>query len=60
EYHQTLCEGASRKGANGAFAKLEYIKEPLKNGTTVIIGSSAYTIPELLSGNAPRTLIKVN
>ena len=60
EYHQTLCSGASRKGANGAYAKLEYIKEPLKNGTTVIIGSSAYTIRELLSGTAPRTIIKTN
>ena len=58
EYHQTLCEGASRKGANGARAKLEYIKEPLRNGTTVIIGSSAYSIHELLSGDVPRTIIK--
>ncbi len=58
EYHQTLCEGASRKGAGGAKAKLEYIKEPLRNGTTVIIGSSQFSIRELLEGSVPRTVIK--
>ena len=54
---QSHCEGASRKGAHGAKAKLEYIKEPLKNGTTVIIGSSRYGIQQLLDGSVPCTRI---
>ena len=58
EYYQSLCEGASRKGANGAKAKLEYIKEPLYNGTEVVIASSQYGIREILSGEVPCTVIK--
>ena len=30
---QKLCVGASRQGANGAGAKLEYIKAPFAKGT---------------------------
>jgi len=51
------CKGASRKGANGAAAKLEYIKEPLRNGTTVIIASSHYSIDDILRGITPQTRI---
>ena len=58
EYYQSVCEGASRKGANGAKAKLEYIKEPLYNGTEVVIASSQYGIREILSGEVPCTVIK--
>lgn len=54
-----LCNGASRKGANGMLAKLQYIQEPLKNGTTVIIGSPKYSIPDLLNGNVNRTIFRV-
>ena len=56
---QKHCIGASRRGANGAGAKLEYIKQPVMQGTQVIIGSAKYRISELLSGNAPRTVIGV-
>ena len=56
---QQHCIGASRRGANGAGAKLEYIKQPVMQGTQVIIGSAKYRISELLSGNAPRTVIGV-
>lgn len=59
EEYQAYCSGASRKGANGARAKLEYIKEPIKNGTEVIIANSKYSIKDIMAGNAPRTLIKV-
>lgn len=58
EYYQNFCDGSSRKGANGARAKLEYIKEPIKQGTTAIIANSKYKISDILSGNCPRTLIK--
>jgi len=53
------CVGASRDGANGIKAKLEYISEPIKNGTTVIIGHSKYRIKDLISGNVERTIFKV-
>lgn len=53
-----FCNGASRKGANGASAKLEYIKSPAEQGTTVIIANAKYRIKDILSGNVNRTLIK--
>jgi len=53
------CHGSSRKGANGMLAKLQYIKEPIKNGTIVIIGSSKYTIPDLIKGTVNRTIFTV-
>ncbi len=52
---QTHCMGASRQGAQGAKAKLEYIKEPLKNGTEVIIANSRYSIADILTGKAKCT-----
>jgi len=58
-YHQTLCKGSSRKGAGGTRAKLEFIKENIKLGTTVIISNSRYGISKVLQGQVPRTVIKV-
>lgn len=54
---QSLCEGSSRVGANGAKAKLEYIKAPAKNGTEIYIGSPIYSIKNILNGTAPCTKI---
>ncbi len=56
---ENYCNGASRAGANGAKAKLEYVKDAVKNGTNVIIGSAKYFIKDLLSGKAPATRIGV-
>lgn len=56
---RALCYGASRQGANGAKAKLEYIKKPLLNGTQVIIASPKYDLEDIIKGKAPRTLIKL-
>lgn len=56
---QKLCKGASRAVASGAGAKLEYVKEAVKLGTKVYIANSKYSIKDILSGNAPRTLIGV-
>ena len=56
---QNYCSGASRKGANGAKAKLEYVKEAAKIGTKVIIGSANHKISDLLSGKAEATRIFV-
>lgn len=59
EYYQNFCDGASRKGARGARAKLEYIKEPIKLGTTAIIANSKYKIDDIINGKSPSTVIRV-
>ena len=56
---ENYCNGASRAGANGAKAKLEYVKEAVKIGTKVIIASAKYTIKDILSGKAKATRIGV-
>ncbi len=56
---ENYCNGASRAGANGAKAKLEYIKEAVKIGTSVTIASAKYTIKDILSGKAKATRIGV-
>jgi glutamate 5-kinase len=58
-YQKEFCIGSSRVGANGAKAKLEYVKEPVKQGTTVYIANSAHKISDILSGEAPSTVIRV-
>lgn len=52
-----LCEGASRAGANGAKAKLEYIKPCIEAGVKVVIASADYDIDEIADGKAPCTRI---
>ena len=59
ENAKKLCEGASRAGANGAKAKLEYVKPCLSRGVRVIIASAEYDIADVLSGKAPATRIYV-
>lgn len=56
---ENYCHGASRAGANGAKAKLEYIKEAVKQGTNVIIASAKHSIKDILSGKAKATRIGV-
>lgn len=56
---QQCCNGASRKGASGMKAKLEYLIEPIKQGTTAIIGHSKYRIKDLMEGNVDRTIFQV-
>lgn len=53
---QNHCYGSNRKGSQGAKAKLEYIKEPLKNGTTVIIANSKYSIKDIMEGKVKSTV----
>lgn len=55
---QKHCFGASRVGASGAKTKLEFIKDPIRQGTTVIIANSRYRISDLISGNSPRTIFR--
>jgi glutamate 5-kinase len=57
---QERCVGASRAGAGGARAKLEYAIEPVKAGATVIIGHARHHIRDLLQGRVPCTRIGIN
>lgn len=52
------CCGASRTGANGAGAKLKYIKPCVADGIAVYIANAEYSIADVLSGRAPSTLVK--
>ena len=54
------CSGASRKGANGARAKLAFALRAVEHGTNVIIGHARYHIGDLLSGRVPCTRLGVN
>ena len=56
---QTHCQGASRAGANGAKAKLDFIKEPVLQGTTVIIANGRCRLSDAISGNCKRTIFRV-
>ncbi len=54
---QQGCVGASRAGANGAKAKLEYALESVRGGTTVIIGHARHRLSDLVNGRVPCTRI---
>ena len=56
---QENCVGASRAGANGARAKLEYALESVRGGTTVIIGHARHRLRDLVAGRVPCTWIGV-
>ncbi|MBC8531439.1 amino acid kinase family protein [Gehongia tenuis] len=55
---QKNCVGASRTGAGGAKAKLEFIIPSVQQGTTVIIGHGSYSISQLVEGTVPRTIVR--
>jgi len=59
ESFKKYCDGASRKGANGAKAKLEYVKEAAAQGTKVLIANAKYTLKEILSGKVKCTKISI-
>lgn len=59
KHYQEHCHGASRRGANGARSKLEYIQKPVMNGTEVIIANAKYFIKDILEEKVPRTKIFV-
>ncbi|MBQ2462112.1 MAG: uridylate kinase [Clostridia bacterium] len=54
---QANCIGASRAGANGAGAKLEYALQSARRGTTVIIGHARHHLSDLVQGRVPCTRI---
>jgi glutamate 5-kinase len=55
---QKHCFGSSRPWAGGAKTKLEFIKEPIRQGTTVLIANSRYRISDVITGNCPRTIFQ--
>ena len=54
---QANCIGASRAGANGAGAKLEYALQSARKGTTVIIGHARHHLSDLVQGRVPCTRV---
>ncbi|MFR5869326.1 MAG: uridylate kinase [Acutalibacteraceae bacterium] len=54
---QKSCVGASRPGANGAKAKLEYALRSALSGTHVIIGHAKHHLNDLLAESVPCTVI---
>lgn len=56
---QLKCVGASRAGANGAKAKLEFALKSAREGTTVIIGHARHRLSDLVEGRVPCTRIGV-
>lgn len=56
---QGHCVGASRAGANGAGAKLEYALRSARTGVEVYIANARYPIEKILSGAVNRTRIAI-
>ena len=56
---ERYCEGTSREGSQGMKAKLKFLSEPIKHGTTVIIGHSRHRLKDLIEGNVERTIFRV-
>lgn len=56
---QKHCVGASRAGANGARAKLEYVLGPAMEGTRVLIGHARHRLQDLLDGSIPCTTVSL-
>lgn len=57
---QKACVGTSRAGSNGAGAKLEFMIEPVRQDTTVIIAHARNRLSDIIKGNCKRTLIGVS
>ena len=56
---QGHCVGASRAGANGAGAKLEYALRSARTGVEVLIAHARHPIAKILSGEVNRTRIAI-
>ena len=56
---QTHCFGSSRSLAGGAKTKLEFIKEPIRQGTTVMIAHSRFQISDVMSGKCRQTIFRI-
>lgn len=56
---QACCNGTSRNGSNGAYAKLGFITEPAMNGTTVIIANAKFNLTDIINDRVPCTRIGI-
>ena len=56
---QDHCFGDSHAGAGGASAELEFLKELIRQGATVLTANSRYRIADVLAGRCPRTTFGV-
>lgn len=56
---RAYCKGASRQGAFGAAAKLQYIESCVKHGTVVYIASAEYDLDDIIGGAVPCTTIGI-
>jgi len=54
------CEGASRVGAAGARAKLQFAKKPLEQGTMVLIAAARHRLSDILAGKVRCTCLQLN
>lgn len=59
EEAKTSCVGTSRRGSNGAGAKLEYVKDAALQGTKVWIANAAYSLKQILAGSVPSTRVSL-
>ena len=54
------CKGASRTGANGAAAKLQFARRPLEAGISVIIAGAQHHLRHILNGKVRCTRLRLN
>ena len=55
----TYCHGASRKGANGAAAKLQFARRSIMNGCEVIIAHARHSLSDILAGKVKCTKLGI-
>ena len=53
-----VASALARAGSNGARAKLDFIKQPIREGTTVYIASAHQRISDLLNGTGRCTVFR--
>ena len=57
--NDTLLQRHLRDGSNGASAKLQFAKEALSMGTTVMIAHARHRLRDIMSGKIPCTVLRV-
>ena len=55
----TCCNGSSRVGAAGAFAKLKFARQALGYGTNVIIAHARHRLTDIMEGKVKRTIVRI-
>lgn len=55
----TYCHGTSRKGSNGAAAKLQFARRSVLNGSEVIIAHARHSLSDILNGKVKCTKLGI-